>query len=51
VLVEKGGRSIWERNSRYLPLQDDIASVAYGYQMLPTAPSPALPSADEQEVN
>ncbi|WP_455381569.1 glycoside hydrolase family 172 protein, partial [Salinispira pacifica] len=28
---------------RYLPLQDDIASVAYWYQTLPTAPFPELP--------
>jgi hypothetical protein len=36
---------------RHLPLQDDIASVAYWYQTLPTAPFPAPPSADELEVN
>ncbi|MDB6095515.1 MAG: hypothetical protein JWM32_3077 [Verrucomicrobia bacterium] len=28
---------------RYLPLQDDLASVAYWYQTLTTAPFPALP--------
>ena len=35
---------------RYLPLQDDIASVAYWYQTLPTAPFPALPDKDYLEV-
>ena len=35
---------------RYLPLQDDIASVAYWYQTLPTAPFPALPDRDYLEV-
>src|SRR5215472_17176743 len=29
-----------ERDRRYLPLQDDIASVAFWYQTLPTAPFP-----------
>ena len=37
-------------NLRYLPLQDDIASVAYWYQTLPTAPFPALPDRDYLEV-
>ncbi len=40
----------WRSGGRYLPLQDDIASVAYWYQALPTAPFPALPSKDELEV-
>ena len=35
---------------RYLPLQDDIASVAFWYQTLPTAPFPALPDRDGLEV-
>ena len=35
---------------RYLPLQDDIASVAYWYQTLPTAPFPKLPGKDYLEV-
>ncbi len=35
---------------RYLPLQDDIASVAYWYQTLPTAPFPALPDRNYLEV-
>ncbi|MBN2449288.1 MAG: DUF2961 domain-containing protein [Lentisphaeria bacterium] len=40
----------WRNGGRYLPLQDDIASVAYWYQTLPTAPFPALPGKDELEV-
>ena len=35
---------------RYLPLQDDIASVAYWYQTLPTAPFPPLPDRDFLEI-
>jgi hypothetical protein len=40
----------WRSGRRYLPLQDDIASVASWYQTLPTAPFPPLPSADELEI-
>lgn len=40
----------WRKDRRYLPLQDDIASVAYWYQTLPTAPFPALPERDELEI-
>jgi hypothetical protein len=40
----------WHSEGRYLPLQDDIASVAYWYQRLPTAPFPALPDRDSLEV-
>jgi len=40
----------WRDGRRYLPLQDDIASVAYWYQTLPTAPFPALPSKDYLEI-
>ena len=39
-----------DKDRRYLPLQDDIASVAFWYQTLPTAPFPALPDADYLEV-
>jgi hypothetical protein len=35
-----------DKDRRYLPLQDDIASVAYWRQTLPTAPFPALPDLD-----
>jgi hypothetical protein len=40
----------WRSGGRYLPLQDDIASVAFWYQTLPTAPFPALPDRDTLEV-
>jgi D-arabinan exo alpha-(1,3)/(1,5)-arabinofuranosidase (non-reducing end) len=40
----------WRGDGRYLPLQDDIASVAFWYQTLPTAPFPALGSKDDLEV-
>jgi hypothetical protein len=40
----------WRSGGRYLPLQDDIASVAFWYQTLPTAPFPGLGSSDELEV-
>ncbi len=40
----------WRSGGRYLPLQDDIASVAYWYQSLPTAPFPALPDQDGLEI-
>ncbi|HOW72149.1 MAG TPA: DUF2961 domain-containing protein [Phycisphaerae bacterium] len=40
----------WRSGGRYLPLQDDIASVAYWYQTLPTTPFPPLPDKDCLEV-
>ena len=40
----------WRQGGRYLPLQDDIASVAYWYQTLPTAPFPDLEGRDYLEV-
>ena len=40
----------WRSHHRYLPMQDDIASVAFWYQQLPTAPFPALPDKDYLEV-
>ena len=40
----------WRSGGRYLPLQDDLASVSYWYQTLPTAPFPTLPGRDELEV-
>ena len=40
----------WRSGWRYLPLQDDIASVAYWYQTLPAAPFPALPDRDYLEI-
>jgi hypothetical protein len=40
----------WRSGGRYLPLQDDIASVAYWYQTLPATPFPALPARDYLEI-
>ena len=40
----------WAKGRRYKPLQDDIASVAYWYQTLPTTPFPALPEREFLEV-
>ncbi len=39
----------WQSEGRYLPLQDDLASVAYWYQLEPHNPFPKLP-ANEQLV-
>jgi len=41
----------WRPGRQYLPLQDDIASVAFWYQTLPTAPFPPLPDEAGLEVN
>ena len=40
----------WRSGHRYLPLQDDIASVAYWYQTEPHTPFLALPDKDYLEV-
>ena len=40
----------WRANRTYLPLQDDIATVAYWYQSLPAPTFPALPDRDRLEV-
>ncbi len=40
----------WRSKGRYLPLQDDIASVAFWYQAEPHAPFPPLPDRDALEV-
>ena len=40
----------WRKDRRYLPLQDDLASVAYWYQTLPTVGFPELPDRDYLEV-
>ena len=40
----------WDNNGRYLPRQDDITSVAYWYQTLPTKPFPKLPSREYLEI-
>lgn len=40
----------WRSEWRYLPLQDDIASVAYWYQAHPAKPFPPFPSRDQLEI-
>ena len=40
----------WRQESRYLPLQDDIASVVYWYQTEPHAPFPSLADRDSREI-
>ncbi|MDR3628340.1 MAG: DUF2961 domain-containing protein [Ignavibacteriaceae bacterium] len=41
----------WKNGGLYLPLQDDISSVAFWYQTEPHTPFPKLPSKDELEIN
>jgi hypothetical protein len=41
----------WKSGGRYLPLRDDIASVAYWYQMEPHAVFPKLPNKEQLEIN
>jgi hypothetical protein len=41
----------WQSGGRYLPLQDDIASVAFWYQTEPHQKFPPLPSRDELELH
>ena len=41
----------WHGDGRYMPLQDDIASVVYWYQIEPHNPFPKLPAKDQLEVN
>jgi hypothetical protein len=40
----------WRSGHRFLPLQCDMASVAFWYQTLPTAPFPALPDRNFLEI-
>ena len=40
----------WRSGGRYLPLQDDIASVAFWYQAEPHNPFPKLPDKDYLEI-
>lgn len=40
----------WRKDGRYLPLQDDISSVAYWYQTLPVPEFPPLPERDRLEI-
>ncbi len=41
----------WQSGGRYLPLMDDISSVAYWYQTEPHTPFPKLPDKDHLEIN
>lgn len=41
----------WRKDGRYLPLQDDISSVAYWYQTEPHAAFAPLPDKDHLEVD
>ena len=41
----------WQSESRYLPLQDDVASVAYWYQTLPSAPLRPLLEKEERVID
>jgi hypothetical protein len=41
----------WRSEGRYLPLQCDVASVAFWYQAPPTPPFPTLPERDFLEVS
>jgi hypothetical protein len=41
----------WRSKGRYLPLQDDISSVAFWYQAEPHALFPKLPDKDGLEIN
>ena len=40
----------WREGGRYLPLQDDISSVAFWYQDKPAAFMPGLPDRDDLEI-
>jgi D-arabinan exo alpha-(1,3)/(1,5)-arabinofuranosidase (non-reducing end) len=41
----------WRSGGRYLPLMDDISSVAFWYQSEPHATFPKLPTKDQLEIN
>ena len=41
----------WREDGTYLPLRDDIASVAFWYQLEPHAPFPKLPAKNELEID
>ena len=46
-----GWRGDPRRGAEFKPLQDDIASVAYWYQTLPTQPFPPLPSPGDLRID
>jgi hypothetical protein len=41
----------WHHDGRYMPLQDDLATVAFWYQTEPHGAFPVFPSKDQLEVN
>jgi Protein of unknown function (DUF2961) len=41
----------WQSGQRYLPLMDDISSVAFWYQTEPHTPFPKLPDKDHLSIN
>lgn len=50
ITIQALGWRTEKKDRRYLPLQDDIASVAFWYQTLPHAPFPPLAHRDYLEV-
>ena len=46
-----GWRGDPRKGAEFKPLQDDIASVAYWYQTLPTPAFPTLPSAIDLRID
>jgi nitric oxide synthase oxygenase domain/subunit len=50
ITIQALGWRTEKTDRRYLPLQDDIHSVAFWYQTLPTAPFPELPDRDYLEI-
>ncbi len=40
----------WQSEGRYLPLKDDLSSVAYWYQKEPHAPFPTLPDREQLKI-
>ena len=41
----------WRHDGRYMPLQDDIATVSFWYQSEPHGTFPVFPARDELEIN
>jgi hypothetical protein len=50
VTIQALGWRSSRTDRQYLPLRDDIASVAFWYQTLPAAPFPKLPDRDYLEI-
>ena len=51
VTIQALGWQKDEKGMKYLPLEDDIASVAYWYQAEPHAKFPALPDKAALKIN